>query len=255
MSFQPHLRRQKKHYSLQKNEIWQNAQRHSPEYPGRKMGRQRASCRALQGNLTVEAAIALPLFLFAVINLLSLFLMFQEFSVQEGRLHQTGRMLSMLAHGQESGEADIRLVRTERVEPLIPVAGFPKTFVASGCVMHKWIGFALGEEEGNGAAPDREELVFITSSGTAWHRDRGCGYLNPQIELLSMAEAGTAKNSEGQAYTPCLLCRPSGQIVYVTRGGERYHGTVTCSGLRRNISSISLKEAEGMGRHACPECG
>ena len=116
------------------------------------MGRQRASCRALPGNLTVEAAIALPLFLFAVINLLSLFLMFQEFSVQEGRLHQTGRMLSMLAHGQESGEAGYPAGATERVEPLIPVAGFPKTFVASGCVMHKWIGFALGEEEGNGAA-------------------------------------------------------------------------------------------------------
>lgn len=254
MSFRPHEGRQQ-NLSLHKQEIRQNAPNISPEYPGREVREQRASRRALPGSMTVEAAIALPLFLFAAVNLLSLFLMFQEFSVQEGELHQAGRTLSLLAYGQEGGESDVRLVRTQRVTPLIPVAGFPGALVANGCVMHKWIGFGLGEETGSGADPRREELVFITASGTAWHRDRGCDYLNPRIELLSLDEAAAAKNSGGQPYTPCLLCRPAGPIVYVTASGERYHGTVTCGGLRRTITGVSIEEAQEMGRHACPKCG
>ena len=45
----------------------------------------------LSGSLTVEAAFVLPLFLFARINILSLFLMFESYGAQLAKLHQTGR--------------------------------------------------------------------------------------------------------------------------------------------------------------------
>lgn len=254
MAFQPYISQPKKKKPL-RDGIHKAAGHCFPTKSDSCTGGKRTSCRALPGSLTAEAAIVLPLFLFAVVNLLSLLLLFRQFSVQAGQLHQTGRALSLLAHGQKDGEADIRLVQTLRVKPLIPVAGFPAATVANGCVMHKWIGFALGEETGNGAASNREELVFITDFGEAWHRDRGCGYLNPRIDLMSLEEAKTAKNSQGRPYAACQICHPADRLVYVTQGGERYHGTVTCSGLRRTIRSVTLEKAQAAGRHACPECG
>lgn len=74
-------------------------------------GRKKASRRALPAGMTVEAAVVLPVFLFAVANLLSLFLVFWTYSSKEAQLHQTARQLALYAYGQEDGEPDVRLMR------------------------------------------------------------------------------------------------------------------------------------------------
>lgn len=214
----------------------------------------RASCPALPGNMTMEAALVLPIFLFAMGNLLSLIVMFQTFSVQEGKLHQTGRELALLAYGNEDGEQDIRLLKVSPVKSVFPVAAFSDAVIANGCVMHKWIGYDLSLKD---AAPGdgKEEMVYITKSGTAYHRQRECVYLNPSIQMMGIEQAKHALNSEGRPYTACSACGGSSGIVYVTRDGVRYHSTVTCSGLKRTIDVVTLQEAVAAGRHACPRCG
>lgn len=214
----------------------------------------RASCPALPGNMTVEAALVLPLFLFAVVNLLSLILMFQTFSIEEGTLHQTGRELSLLSYGQEDGEQDIRLVKVSAVKPVFPVAAFPAAVVANGCVMHKWIGYDLSQGD-IASGKEKEEMVYITKSGTAYHRQRECIYLNPSIRMLDRSQAQNAVNSEGKIYTACSVCGGNSEIVYVTEDGGRYHSTVTCSSLKRSIEYVTLQEALESGKHACPRCG
>ncbi|MBQ7840551.1 MAG: hypothetical protein IJ390_08745 [Lachnospiraceae bacterium] len=217
-------------------------------------GEEKASCQALCGNMTVEAAIVLPLFLFAVINLISLILMFQEFSVQEGRLHQTGRELALLAHSQEdTGETDIRLVWTSQVKAVVPIAAFSSGFIVNGCVMHKWIGYDPGDCDGQEAGK-AEEMVYITASGEAYHMRRSCIYLNPSIELTAKESAQKSQNSDGVLYTPCELCGGNSPMVYVTKAGVRYHSTVSCSGLKRSVDCVTLQEALGLGRHACAGC-
>lgn len=218
-----------------------------------RMGK-RTSAQALPGSMTVEAALVLPLFLFAMVNLLSLVLMFQTFSKEEIRLHQTGRQLALFAYGQEEGEQEIRLSRSSLVRPVIPVAGFPETRLVNGCVMHKWIGYDL-QQEGQAEAAGKEELVYITKSGTAYHRSRSCTYLNPSIQMLPLTQAKEAVNQEGRPYTACESCKGDSQMVYVTREGIRYHSSVGCSGLKRTVTSVSLQEALEAGRHACPGCG
>lgn len=74
-------------------------------------GRKKASRRALPAGMTVEAAVVLPVFLFAVANLLSLFLVFWSYSSKEAQLHQTARQIALYAYGQEDGEPDVRLMR------------------------------------------------------------------------------------------------------------------------------------------------
>ncbi len=215
----------------------------------------RASCPALPGSMTVEAALVLPLFLFAIGNLLSMILLFQTFSVQEARLHQTGRELSLLAYGKEDGEQDIRLLKVSTLKAPFRTAAFPTGIVANGCVMHKWIGYEL---EGNtvGGLEKREETVYITQSGTVYHRQRECRYLNPSIRILGEKEAQTIQNHAGGRYTACSICKKSsGGAVYVTDFGSRYHSTVSCGGLKRTISSVPLWEAVAQGRHSCLTCG
>ncbi len=240
---------------LQKLKHGQNAPVKSPVIPLVFKRSKRASCRALPGNMTVEAALVLPLFLFAVMNLLSMLLMFRDFSVQEAKLHQTGRELSMLAYGQEeSGSPDIRLVKTTRIKAFIPVAAFPDAVMVNGCVMHKWIGFDPGAEK-EPEEGQKEEFVYITKSGAAYHRDRACVYLNPSIEMMGIEQARRAANGAGKNYTACEICGGNSSVVYVTSEGIRYHSTVTCSGLKRTIDSVPLSKALEAGKHACPRCG
>lgn len=236
------------------NENRQTTPRDFSETTGFCKKRTRASCPALPGNMTVEAALVLPIFLFAMTNLLSLILMFQTFSLQEGKLHQTGREMSLLAYGNEEGEQDIRLVKVSRIKPVFPAAAFQGAAVANGCVMHKWIGYDLsGGDAASGS--EKEDMVYITKSGTAYHRQRECVYLNPSIQMLELAQAKNARNSEGIQYTACGICGGNSEIVYVTQDGIRYHSTVTCSGLKRTIDVVPLQEAVSSGRHACPRCG
>lgn len=243
-----------KAYTPQKHKNRQTTPKDFPEIPGFCKRQTRASCPALPGNMTVEAALVLPIFLFAMVNLLSLIVMFQSFSIQEGKLHQTGRELSLLAYGNADGEQDIRLLKVSSVKSVFPVAAFPGTVVANGCVMHKWIGYDLSLGD-TASGDEKEDLVYVTKSGTAYHRQRECIYLNPSIQMMEIEQAKRASNSDGRHYTACSVCGGSSGIVYVTQDGVRYHSSVTCSGLKRTIDVVSLQEAVAAGRHACPRCG
>ena len=142
-------------------------------------------------------------------------------------------------------------MRLTPVSAPLGTAAFRSSYVVNGCVMHKWIGYS-GDGTGEDWERQEEELVYITKSGEAYHRERSCLYLNPSIRLADREEI-TAD------YTPCSVCvgrgRFENRLIYVTDGGSRYHNTVSCSGLRRTIESVTLMQALEMGRHACPRCG
>lgn len=243
-----------KHH-LHKIRIGQKALKQSPVIPSFINEKKRAPRQTLPANMTVEAALVMPLFLFAVINLLSLILGFQTFSSTEAKLHQSGRELSMLAYGGDGdGEQDIRLVVVSRLKAFIPIAAFPEAVIVNGCVMHKWIGYDL-RQGGGEADGEKEEMVYITKFGTAYHRERGCIYLNPSVKMMGLQQASAFVNQSGRRYTPCEICGGKSEVVYVTEGGLRYHSTITCSGLRRIIDCVPLEEALAAGRHACPRCG
>lgn len=214
----------------------------------------KASCRGLPGSMTVEAALVFPVFLLAAVNLLSLLLMFQTYSAQEAALHQAGRQMALYAYGQEDGDHEVRLMNVNRIKAPFGIAAFGGGYTANGCVMHKWIGYDLGGAGGE-RPKEEEELVYITRSGGAYHRERGCRYLNPAIRMTDREYTERAETQEGGKYTPCLVCGGESSIVYITEGGSRYHSTVSCTGLKRTIESVPLTEAVAQGRHPCPSCG
>lgn len=116
---------------------------------------------------------------------------------------------------------------------------------------HAWTGYAL-----DGGKTEEEEIwVYITETGTVYHKNRGCSYLNPSIRSVSAEELDSLRNRGGGVYYECPLCNdfPAGVNYFVTDYGTNYHRSVSCSGLKRTIYAVKISEAGGRG--ACSKCG
>lgn len=116
---------------------------------------------------------------------------------------------------------------------------------------HAWIGYVLsghGEEQ-------EETYVYITETGTVYHKNRGCSYLNPSIHSVSADALESLRNQSGAIYYTCPLCAYMGARgnYYITDYGTNYHASVNCSGLKRTIYAVKLSEVGNKG--ACSKCG
>jgi len=210
----------------------------------------------MEGSMTVEASIAIPVFLFAILNLLSIILLFGEYSSNLADMHQKAKELSVHAHilenGQDVNNDLIILSKAQKLEPVISFMGFEPARTIVNCRVRKWTGYDTTQ-----AVMEKieEEWVYITPSGEAYHRDRNCSYLNPKILTGVTANMKTIRNKDGEIYRLCNTCKDGSLtgICFYTEYGNRYHTTLECSGIKRTIESVKISETEG--RHACGKCG
>lgn len=105
-----------------------------------------------------------------------------------------------------------------------------------------------------GFANDTEEIVYVTENGMVYHKDYNCTYLDLSVRMVDSEELDTIRNESMGIYHACEKCVHGGakSSVYVTDYGDRYHNSLTCSGLKRTIYAIPLEEAIGKG--ACSKC-
>lgn len=109
-----------------------------------------------------------------------------------------------------------------------------------------YVGNEQPEEDGN--ATDEEVYVYVTEHQQVYHRTRNCTHLRLSIRI------SPKKAAKKQGYRPCELCGDeSGDIVYVTDEGRKYHGRNTCSGLKRTVYRKKQSEVQGLG--PCSRCG
>ncbi len=208
------------------------------------------------GSMTAEACIVLPLFLFFTVNVLSMILFFHTYLTNLEQLHQQGRQLSMLAYVTGEGEFLenhlVRLVRPARIQPMIPILGYPGVTVISCCYMRAWTGYDV---ERRAPGDGGEVYVYITEGGSVYHIARNCTYLTLSIQVAGETEVEGLRNASGGRYAPCEKCARTGGtgIVYITKEGSSYHSTITCSGLKRTVRCVPLSEAGGRG--PCSRCG
>lgn len=110
--------------------------------------------------------------------------------------------------------------------------------------------------------PAGENIVYVTAYGTVYHRSLECTYLSMSVSKVRLDAMETLRNESGGKYYPCESCGNSGTglsgslknggYVYVTKYGNRYHASLNCGRIKRNISAIPLEEAEGM--RGCSKC-
>lgn len=121
--------------------------------------------------------------------------------------------------------------------------------------VRKWIGNDDNMGDKQGAEYDNSEIVYITESGSVYHRDRNCTHLRLSITAVSINDVGNMRNNSQGKYYSCDKCHGAVEngIVYITDTGDRYHSSKNCSGLKRGILTVSLKDIPGMAQ--CSRCG
>ena len=150
----------------------------------------------------------------------------------------------------------VEIIVNCRVRPFVRIVAFPDFAMQARYCGHAWVGWTPGSgmAEGSGSS-GKEEAVYVTTYGEAYHTDAGCIYLNPQVRAVSASEVDHYRSGDGAKYYPCECCRPGGNgIVYITKEGNRYHSDRSCSGIVRHLTTMETDAAKDHYR-PCPVCG
>ena len=112
----------------------------------------------------------------------------------------------------------------------------------------------IEETEENEQEDDR--IVYITEEKVVYHLSLSCPSLNLVISSCAFADVSKKRNKGGGKYYPCERCAKGKkpETVYISKDGDRYHYKKNCSGLKRTITEISLREASKT-RRVCKRCG
>ena len=241
-----------------------------------------------EGNLTLEAALVLPVFLLAISAVMYfLVIIHVQLNIQI-KLEEVAREMAKTAYISEDlnvfnyvyvkaclqdpdfreyldksyivggaeglsllestffdrdGVVDL-VVKYEMTIPFIPdkIVSFP---CIERIYFRTWIGKDISKENVNNG-----RIVYITTTGTVYHTNRECTHIR-----LSVMQAvfGLVKNS----YSKCHICGETpgsdSAIVYITEEGDRWHSSLSCSGLKREVIEIDINEVGD--RELCSRCG
>ncbi len=223
----------------------------------RKYSRRRASFLGfsdLLGSMTVEACLIIPIFLIFMLSLLYVFQIIQIQTQIITDLHQEGNGRSWQAYGdrQELSDGIILLDKTYQIPPFLLWSDLVSLKISHQYYGHAWVGY-----NGNGYSTykDLSEYVFVTETGTVYHRREDCTYLELSINRVDRSEIPLMRNKSGGNYYQCEICGDEeGMACYLTDYGNRYHSSPACSGLKRTVFKILLEEAFAQGKRACSKC-
>lgn len=125
-------------------------------------------------------------------------------------------------------------------------ASFP---IVQRCRMRTWTGVSGQIQE------EDEGLVYITETGNVYHESTECTHIKLKIQLISGLELAAARNNGGSKYKPCDKCAKNGlegNKAYITREGDKYHNSLSCSGLKRSVRQIPKSQISE--KSACTRC-
>lgn len=115
----------------------------------------------------------------------------------------------------------------------------------------KWTGYDLGQD-----TQEDDTWLYYTEHGTVYHASRSCTHLDLSIRGVTYAQAESSRNKNGEKYHKCEKCGSgvsSRAMVYITDYGDRYHSSLTCSGLKRSIYMI--RRSKAAEKRMCSKCG
>ncbi len=252
-------------------------------------GKENRQMFCFTGSVTVEAAFAVPLFFFAVVCLLYLMeIMSVQTAVRCG-LQEAGKRtaedtceICMInpAHVEQyvvdsigadrldrsivvDGSSGIscakstmsaftgigQLTASYKIRLPVPYFGLPDLSYEETMRIKAWNGYVKG-----GLFAEKDEIVYVTETGLVYHKDYHCTHLDLSIRAVPASQVPDLRNDGGGKYRPCVHCgKKSGDVVYITDTGDRYHSSLSCSGLKRTIYAVPLSEVVGKG--ACSRCG
>ena len=246
-----------------------------------------------KGSLTVEASITVPVFLFAMLaiiymcNALAVKGIIYEASVETSeymaeyaylsdrfetaelaspvmaaakfrdylddtelvdRFVTGGSMgITFLGSSFPDSEGNIRLRVTYRLGINAPMFGSFSKLCSFEIRQKAYLGYDLKNIE---EKDDEDDVyVYLADNSAVYHLSRSCTYIHYDIDTVSKDVAVKDHRKK------CEYCgRNSGDTVFVTEYGDRYHSTKSCSRLARNVRRVKKSEVEG-SYPPCSKCG
>lgn len=116
----------------------------------------------------------------------------------------------------------------------------------------------IPENNENEAQEQDETYVYITETGSVYHLIKECSYLKLSIEEEDYNSIHNLRNESGGKYYPCSICidkhaEISRDSVYITKSGDKYHSSLSCSGLKRTIFTVTIDQVGD--KTLCSRCG
>ena len=107
-------------------------------------------------------------------------------------------------------------------------------------------------------ADQTQITVYITEHGDVYHRSKDCVYLTNRMIKEKLSEMVDKRNNSGGKYYMCERCGSetplmSDKYVYYSVEGERYHVSLKCPSISRNMKETNIEEIGG--RKECAKCG
>lgn len=204
------------------------------------------------GSITLETALVLPLFIFAILSLLSVMTILRFYVSLEQEMTNTGEQIAIYTMAAEG-------TGFEEYSGLF-AQGYARTKVLSN--------YTDEDLENNGIANGRWGIVTYFSSvledddivDLVFHYR-----MKPKLNFFDYAGFSLTNRSRVRAWTgyECISNNSENEdrIVYVAENGTVYHLTETCTHLNLSISTVSFSEVDslrnnGGGRYSCCEiCG
>lgn len=253
-----------KHKNKKKGNVLQTRRKKHSQGIDSKLAIRRISSAAsfAKASMTIEAAFSLPLFLLAVLMLISLIDMMNTYTKQQEKLYEKTRQIAVYASlggnlTEDSCSDYISFSIPRVVHPKVKGPGYQSLILTNHCKAHIWNGY---HGSPSNALPTKQEYVYVTKNGSVYHKKRSCSHLNITVLQTTAKQLQSERNEDGSKYKVCPLCARgltkkelSAYSLYITPYGDRYHIRLQCSNLKRTIKVVPLDQVAGRG--ACMECG
>jgi len=248
-----------------------------------------------KATVVAEAAFVLPIFLFAMMQLLSYMDILRLQTNIEAQIHQNARRMAVYAHKGSAGATFSKLYVTGSVISSLgteylnqaPLAGGAVGIsFASSKIMEKdcidlialyrvdpyfsMVGFQkfqtfcrckirafTGYDSTSGNLHEASErLVYVTEYGDSYHDDRNCPHISVSVQAVRRSELSGRRNYDGGIYYPCSSCKRRGGNAGIVYLTN--YGTLYHSRITCSKLKRTVKTvpiSEVGGRKACRRCG
>ncbi len=216
-----------------------------------KIMKRAVSCAFRRASLTVEAAFVIPIFIMAVVCISSMMNMYSATLDKMASLRDSAQIAASAA-----GFADEEtwIVLTDYADYRIFFLPSSAKAADIRCVgaARAWTG-RDGAYEGGA---DSLTYVYVAENGSVYHTSSACTHIDLSIHTALASEVGDLRNGSGGRYTACEIClkdeAESGDVLYITNEGDRYHGSLACSGLKRTVRMVEISKISGL--RECSRC-
>ena len=200
---------------------------------------------AAKASLTVEAALALPLFMMTLVVLFVFLGLFGRLSEENLKRSNEARKLAM--YGSMAGDTGpewIDLCTPVSVPLPFGIASRSAAKLPVRARVRRWIGYTGGFGTGDTASGGQGSgTYFITDNEEVYHTEADCTHLDLTIIETTAAEVGKLRNAYGKRYKKCPgFPKNYTGTVYVTAKGDYCYPDTARGSLTRHVHIVSADE-------------